>query len=82
LGPILALLLLFTILVQIKTSSPSRKQTLRFELIKSTIVSVLWVWLLISSIVGYTWNAYYRLANIILSFIFIWSVYLLLSVLH
>jgi len=79
LGPFLALLLLFTILVQIKTPSPTRKQTLRFELLKSLIVSIFWVWLLISSIIGWHWDSYYPLATIVLSFLFVWSVYLLFS---
>ncbi|KAE9370703.1 hypothetical protein N431DRAFT_379335 [Stipitochalara longipes BDJ] len=69
-GPFLGLLLLFTILVQIKTPSPSRQQTLRFELVKSTIVSILWVWFLVSTIVGW-WDPYFNIANIILSFLFI-----------
>jgi hypothetical protein len=78
-APILAFLLLFTILVQIKLSSPSRKQTLRFELIKSIIVTALWVWLLISTIVDpnnrryYPWP--YALGNLIISFLFISYVY-------
>jgi hypothetical protein len=78
-APILAFLLLFTILVQIKLSNPSRKQTLRFELIKSIIVTVLWVWFLISTIVGpnphysYPWG--YALVNLIISFLFISYVY-------
>jgi hypothetical protein len=79
LGPFLALLLLFTILVQIKTPSPTRKQTLRFELLKSLIVSIFWVWLLISSIIGWHWDSYYHLATIVLSFLSVWSVYLLFS---
>ncbi|KAN0106182.1 hypothetical protein V8E51_009058 [Hyaloscypha variabilis] len=72
-GPVLGLLLLFTILVQIKTPNPSRKQTLRFELVKSIIVTVLWVWFLISSIVGWR-DPYYSIATIILSLLFIRSV--------
>jgi hypothetical protein len=79
LGPLLALLLLFTILVQIKTPSHTRKQTLRFELLKSFIVSIFWVWLLISSIIRWHWDPYYHLATIVLSFLFVWSVYLLFS---
>jgi hypothetical protein len=79
LAPILAFLLLFTILVQIKLSSPSRKQTLRFELIKSIIVTALWVWLLISTIVDHNNQYYYpwpyALVNLIISFLFISYVY-------
>jgi hypothetical protein len=78
-APILAFLLLFTILVQIKLSSPSRKQTLRFELIKSIIVTALWVWLLISTIVELNNHHYYpwpyALVNLIISFLFISYVY-------
>jgi len=75
LGPLLALLLLFTILVQIKTPSPTRKQTLRFELLKSLIVSIFWVWLLISSIIRWHWDPYYHLATIVLSFLFVCVVF-------
>jgi hypothetical protein len=77
LAPLLAFLLLYTTLVQIRLTSPSRHLTLRLELLKSAIVTALWLWLLISSVVGYWGNPYYRLVNCVLSFLFIWSVYLL-----
>jgi hypothetical protein len=62
--------------VQIRLTSPSRHLTLRPELIKSAIVTALWLWLLVSSVVGYWGNPYYKLVNCTLSFLFIWSVYL------
>ena len=82
-GPIFAFVLLFTIFVQIKLSSPNRKQTLRLELVKSTIVSALWVWMLVSSILAsddglsgpYPFPSYghgwYKFVNVVVSFFFI-----------
>ncbi|KAG4443282.1 hypothetical protein IFR05_001226 [Cadophora sp. M221] len=46
-SPILALALLLTVLTQLRLSSPTRKQTLRIELIKSALVTILWVWLVV-----------------------------------
>ncbi|EKD21450.1 hypothetical protein MBM_00563 [Drepanopeziza brunnea f. sp. 'multigermtubi' MB_m1] len=48
---LLSLLLLFIVLTQLKLSSPNRKQTLRLELTKSGLVTVLWVWSLVWSLV-------------------------------
>ncbi|KAI9050542.1 hypothetical protein LZ554_005703 [Drepanopeziza brunnea f. sp. 'monogermtubi'] len=50
-APLLSLLLLFTLLTQLKLSSPNRKQTLRLELTKSGLVTVLWAWSLVWSLV-------------------------------
>jgi hypothetical protein len=48
----MALIILYTVFVQLRLSSPSNQLTLQLEAVKSGLVTALWLWLFIGGISG------------------------------